>query len=214
MKPPDHLTALRNAHAAAEKRIAELREKLVQGAQARNLSREGAKVAAAMFDTMASPVKVEIHSEYDNAGRARGHGKLISSEAVEYETGEPLAAPDESIVEHLLNAAEKMYGKAPLPQAPPSKEALRKRKARAEGRITPRPKRATRTLADEVQSRRKAVETRKKTLAEAEATHAKAEAGDWTAIPQTGAAVARARISLGRAEKTLQTFHTRLKATK
>lgn len=102
-----------------------------------------------------------------------------------------------------------------------SPEAMRKRKARAEGRVKPRAKKPPRTLVDEVKSREKAVETRRAKFAAAEAAlrdrgvlvgHAFRPFLDQATGDLYDQAV-RTKVGLERAEKALATFRARLAAT-
>jgi hypothetical protein len=86
-----------------------------------------------------------------------------------------------------------------------TKEAIRKAKARAEGRVAPRPRKGPPTLEQRIASAEKSLATRRAHLAELKTDP------NWASASTP--AVMRTEIGIGRTEKSLATFRERLKAT-
>lgn len=191
---------------------AEGREALSRATVDHELSPEALKYALDLYDkqmaeprdprdTLFLPMEAYLKPVFENRGRKRGFGRIVGYEAIE-EYLEDCEAELDQILRRASWFAERLALKLrpPAPPAQPSKEALRKRKARAEGRVKPRAKKPPRTLADEVESRRKAVKTR-------EAKLATLRSGG---LEVTTSAIFRAEESLRRANKALQTYEERL----
>lgn len=90
----------------------------------------------------------------------------------------------------------------------PSTDALRKRRARAEGRVKPRPRKGPPTLQARIEATQKSIVTRCARIAELDAMNTTPDA-DHDALRD---ALAKAREGLRRAEATLRTYRNRLPA--
>jgi hypothetical protein len=162
---------------------------------------------------------------FDNEGRDRGTGLFLGVEYDDAVFGDPkdfieaVIEAAESDVRHKRVATERaalaqagLLATPPKPKKIPkqplsmSREARRKRQARAAGRVKPRPRKPTRTVAMEVESRLKAIATRQ---AQLEALM-KLKPYDFHDTVLTHDAIARMRASLGRARKALKTYRWRL----
>ncbi len=189
------------------------------------LSERALKYAFALFDKtggaltgLLAPIR-GFEPIWENKGRERGAGQVVDFEAVKFDItpdGEIFKLyPDELddliewILKHAEREAEKIANPPPAPRSP-SKDALRKRKARAEKRVKPRPKRPPRTLADDIAATKKSIETRRAKLAKLEelATQGGVNLGDVRALHRD---IAKTREGLRRAESTLRTYEGRSK---
>jgi hypothetical protein len=116
-------------------------------------------------DSLFLPFAVGLRPQavFDNTGRERGRGRFVS-----YELIEDVAHDLDSMLAEMLEcgawfAARRASAERPeMTPSPPSKDAIRKRKARAAGRVRARPKKPER---DELAIQRKGVITREKKLA-------------------------------------------------
>lgn len=143
-----------------------------------------------------------VNTRFDNKGCERGKGKFI-----DYEVDEVMWGDMEEYVEFVIERAEsdlllsqfrrrqEAERLAALPKTEPykrpSKEAMRKRIARKEGRVKARPLKPARTEAQKVESWRKAYETRQ---------------AAWMALSKPGAPILTA-AQLGRMAASMNRAH-------
>jgi hypothetical protein len=143
---------------------------------------------------------------FDNQGRERGNGQFVG-----YEYDDAMFANTEDFVEAVIEAAEMHVRLMELearrvaalpkkkPYKRPTKEAMRKRLARKEGRVKARPAKPPRTLEMEVASRLKALKTRQAKMKALGLVHP--------------SQMARMLVSEQRARKAWKTAVARLKAS-
>jgi hypothetical protein len=202
---------------------AEGRETVRQACKDNDLSELAIKYACQLFEEderriAALPAQFKpmpvMREVWDNRGAGRGKGRVVDyvedETAEEWRTGGTFAER----LENILQVATAIATRAARVAVPPSaaaaptkaderrrKDAIRKREARAAGKVKARPRKAPRTLAQEVESARKALETRKAKLSRPDAV-----------LAMSAGTHMRLLESIRRSEKTLATYESRLAA--